>query len=162
MRWGLIPSWVKNPKSARKLINARAETLDEKPSFRGLLAHKRCLVPADGFYEWKQLEGKAKKQLYRFQRRDARPFCFAGLWDLWQGMGGKAVYTFTVITTTANGLVDQVHARMPALLDEATQLRWIASGALSPMERRTLLQPYPAERLQMMALPELPHDRPEG
>lgn len=117
LRWGLIPSWAKEAAIGSKLINARSETLAEKPSFRGPLKSRRCLVPADGFYEW--LKTDAGKQPYRIALADGGVFAFAGLWDRWALPGQDAVESFTIITTAANELLSPIHDRMPVMLDPA-------------------------------------------
>ncbi|HEY1153931.1 MAG TPA: SOS response-associated peptidase, partial [Pseudolabrys sp.] len=111
MRWGLLPGWVKEPKGFTLLINARAETAAEKPAFRNALKRRRCLLPADGFYEWKR-EG-ALKQPYFIRRRDRAPFAFAGLWETWSGPGGEEIDTAAIVTTDASADIAGLHHRMP-------------------------------------------------
>jgi putative SOS response-associated peptidase YedK len=130
MRWGLIPSWAKDEKVGVSTLNARVETLFEKPAFKDSLAHKRCLVVADGFYEWKKLAGPASKakdkQPYLFAFKDGHPFAFAGLWARWKGPAG-VVESCTVITVPPNPLVAPVHDRMPAILDPNVDRERIAA-----------------------------------
>ncbi|MBD2022479.1 SOS response-associated peptidase, partial [Leptolyngbya sp. FACHB-36] len=114
LRWGLIPSWAKDEAIGNKLINARAETVAEKPSFRAAFKQRRCLILADGFYEWQRLNTK-KKQPHYFQRSDAQPFAFAGLWEHWQH-GEAVIDSCTIITTQANELLEPIHDRMPVML----------------------------------------------
>jgi putative SOS response-associated peptidase YedK len=139
-QWGLIPSWAKDPKIGNKLINARAETLAEKPSFRSALKRRRCLVVADGFYEWKK-EGSAKTPMY-IQLKDGRPFAFAGLWEVWQPPAGSPVKTCTIITTEPNALLAGIHNRMPAILPPEGYDTWLTPGELPTVEALALLQPY--------------------
>jgi putative SOS response-associated peptidase YedK len=140
-RWGLIPAWAKDPTLGAKLFNARADTAADKPSFRGPFQRRRCLVPADGFYEWRKA-GKAKVPV-RFTRSDGAPFAFAGLWDEWPSPEGGTLRTFTVLTTEPNALVAPVHDRMPVILTEAGEDAWLDPGAKTA-ELRPLLVPYDA------------------
>lgn len=139
LRWGLIPSWAKNPAIGNKLINARAETVAEKPSFRSAFRHRRCLVIADGFYEWRRQDGK--KQPFYFRLQDGQPFAFAGLWEHWQNPNGEVIDSCTIITTEANETLQPIHDRMPVILNPKDYDSW-----LDPMEKpeqlQQLLQPY--------------------
>ncbi len=140
MRWGLVPSWSKDAASGYKMINARAETAPEKPSFRGPFRRQRALVPADGFYEWRR-EGKGKRPfVLRLSSRE--PFAMAGLWDRWKAPDGGELLSFTILTTSANAVVSAVHDRMPVILPREAEDAWLdpsaADGAL-----RALLVPYP-------------------
>ena len=127
LRWGLIPSWAKDPKIGVQCINARAETISEKPSFREAFQKRRCLVPADGFWEWETI-GK-KKIPWKFTRPDGDEFCMAGLWECWMDEG-KPVETFTIITTSPNGLVSPVHDRMPVILTPEAGKAWLEKGGV--------------------------------
>lgn len=138
-RWGLVPAWAKDPTIGHKMINARADTAAEKPAFRGPFQRRRCLVPADGFYEWRKA-GKAKVPV-RFTRADGAPFAFAGLWDEWRSPEGEAVRSYAVLTTEANALVAGVHDRMPVILTEAAEEAWLDPGAKTA-ELRALLAPF--------------------
>ena len=140
-RWGLIPAWAKDPTIGSKMGNARAETAADKPAFRGPFQRRRCLVPADGFYEWRKA-GKAKIPV-RFTRLDGAPFAFAGLWDEWTSTEGSVVRSYSVLTTEPNPLVAAVHDRMPVMLTEAGEDAWLDPGAKTA-ELRTLLVPYDA------------------
>jgi putative SOS response-associated peptidase YedK len=142
MRWGLIPSWAKDEKIASSTINARAETAASKPAFRTAVRRRRCLVPADGFFEWQAVAGR-KQPLY-FQRRDARPFAIAGLWEQWQPEGVEPLLTCTVLTTEANELVRPVHDRMPVILDPADYALWLDPTVQDPERLQPLLRPAPA------------------
>ncbi|UOQ54356.1 SOS response-associated peptidase [Hymenobacter cellulosivorans] len=151
VQWGLLPGWVKDVKAAPKPINARAETLAEKPSFRQLLQRRRCLVLADSFYEWQQTTPakKGPKTPHRILLRNEQPFAFAGLWDEWvDRSSGEVVPTFTIITTEPNELMASLHNRMPVILpDRRAELAWLDDGS-SVTEHQTLLQPYAANLMQ--------------
>ncbi len=123
LRWGLVPFWAKDPKIGTRMINARAESLAEKPSFRTALRTHRCLVPADGFYEW-QPRGRGK-QPFHVRRSDARPFAMAGLFDTWHRGQPDEIASFTIVTTDANDLVRPIHARMPAILEGPGVKAWL-------------------------------------
>lgn len=142
MRWGLLPAWAKDPKEGARMINARAETVAARPAFRAAFRSRRCLVPADGWYEWKAL-GPKRKQPYRFHRADDGVFAFAGLWERWRPPdGGEAVETFTLLTTDANARVREVHDRMPVTLSAPDQDLWTDPEA-SPAALAALLRPAP-------------------
>jgi putative SOS response-associated peptidase YedK len=142
MEWGLVPHWARDAKGSHRPINARAETLAERPMFRGLLARNRCLVPASGFYEWKKTE--RGKRPYYLRLKDAPVFAFAGLYDVWSGADGMAHPTYTIITTRANALVAPIHERMPVILRREDETRWLATRPLARDEMTALLAPYPA------------------
>jgi len=143
VRWGLVPSWAKDINTPYSMINARAETLLEKPSYKGLVRHKRCLIPADSFYEWKKV-GKGKEP-YRIMLKDEGLFAFAGLWDCWE-KDGNELYSCTIITTSANDLVKDIHDRMPVILPKGREEDWLSSpdigGAIA------LLQPIDSNCLK--------------
>jgi putative SOS response-associated peptidase YedK len=147
MRWGLVPSWAKDISIGSKLINARAETVMEKPSFRQAFNRQRCLILADGFYEWQRpVGGKGAGIPHLFRRADGKPFAFAGLWEIWQPKeGGTPLRTCTIITCAANELVSPVHERMPVMLSGAACWDWL--NARTQVESLSLLLPYPAERM---------------
>jgi putative SOS response-associated peptidase YedK len=141
-RWGLVPFWAKDPKIGYKMINAKSETVFEKPSFRSLIKRRRCLVISDGFYEWKPLDGK-HKQPYRITLKDESLFAFAGLWDEWTNPDtGEILHTFTIITTDANKLVAPIHNRMPVILIPEDEALWI-NPATKPEELKKRLTPLP-------------------
>jgi putative SOS response-associated peptidase YedK len=149
MRWGLIPSWAKDPKMGSRLINARAETLAEKPAFREALRRRRCLIPADGFYEWVAVPGRKSKQPMHVRLRSGEPFAFAGLWDEWRPPeGGPAVRTCTIVTTTPNELMATLHHRMPVILDPDTEGLWLDPTIVDPDRLLSRLAPYPAEAME--------------
>jgi len=145
MTWGLIPSTSKDPSEGPRPINARAETLHDRPSFRTLLDSHRCLVPATGFYEWVK-RGKESVPYY-FSRKDGDLFAFAGLYTIWKSPEGQFLKTFAIITTRPSPLIARYHDRMPAILLQENETRWLDSGCLSPGETEELLQPYPEEYL---------------
>lgn len=146
LKWGLLPSWAKDSKIANNLINARAETLQEKPSFRTALAKRRCLIPADGWYEWKKAADG--KQPYFFHRRDDNLFSFAGLWEEWRSPEGESVKTCTIITTEPNELTANYHHRMPAILKRSDEALWLDAAARVP-DLVQLLAPHPADELEI-------------
>jgi putative SOS response-associated peptidase YedK len=149
MRWGLIPSWAKDPSIGIRLINARAETAATKPAFRGALRERRCLIATDGFYEW-QAQGR-RKQPWCIRMADGRPFAFAGLRELWTDPEGVAIESCTIITTTPNDLIGRIHHRMPVVLSPGDYDRWL-DPQLHDLERLLpLLVPSPAE--EMIAYP---------
>ena len=123
-RWGLIPWWAKDPAIGNRMINARAETLAEKPAFKNLLGKRRCLVLADGFYEWRK-EGKSKVPM-RFKLKSGEPFAFAGLWDSWKQPDGNLLRTYTIVTTEPNDVLRPIHNRMPAMLSNDDAQKWLA------------------------------------
>jgi len=147
MRWGLIPSWAKDPAIGNRLINARAETLTEKPSFRKAFQTRRCLILSNGFFEWHRPAEKGKKAVpYLFQRKNEQPFAFAGLWETWKTPEGDWLRSCTLITCKANELVGQIHDRMPVMLDGTQAWSWMQPGAgVDPL---SLLVPYPAEEMK--------------
>lgn len=148
LRWGLIPPWTQDPKKGPLLINARADTVAEKPSFRQALKLRRCLVPADGFFEWAPPpEGApktAKKQPWWFRLKDEGLFALAGLWEVWTPPEGAPVASFTLITTEANEVVARVHDRMPVILPREAWSRWLDPTVREARDVLELLRPYPA------------------
>lgn len=140
MRWGLVPSWATDPSIGSRMINARAEGLAERAAFRAALGRRRCIVPADAFYEWQAVPGRGKLP-WAIRRRDGAPMAFAGLWEVWHGPGGAApLRTCTIITTTANGVLAPLHTRMPVVLDPADWARWLMPA---PDDPTSLLAPAP-------------------
>lgn len=146
--WGLIPSWAKDPEIGSRLINARAETLGEKPSFRGGYKYHRCLVFADGFYEWKTQPGQKTKIPHFIRLASGKPFAFAGLWDEWHAPDGSQVKSCTLITTEPNQLMASLHNRMPVILPENAYAKWLDPAPRQPEELQDLLVPYPAAQMQ--------------
>ncbi len=148
-QWGLIPFWAKDPKIGHNLINAKGETIAEKPSFKHALAKRRCLIPVDGFYEW-QKRGKAPSQPMYIRLRDHGLFAFAGLWEEWKAPEGETVRTCTIITVEPNSLVSQIHNRMPAILPRAGEVAWLDPQS-QVADLLPLLGPYP--EAEMEAIP---------
>jgi putative SOS response-associated peptidase YedK len=147
-RWGLIPSWAKNVSAGSRMINARAETIAEKPSFRAAFKRRRCLILADGFFEWEKLPG-LNKQPYFIGMRDRRPFAFAGLWEHWQPKKGSELHSCTIITGDANGLVERIHDRMPVILPPSMYDVWLDPAEQEREKLQPLLVPYPADEMWM-------------
>jgi putative SOS response-associated peptidase YedK len=145
-KWGLIPFWAKDAKMAARMINARSESLAEKPSFKHLLKRRRCLIPATGFYEW--ISTVKPKQPVYIKLKSNEPFAFAGLWDEWQSPTG-AVQSCTIITTDANSLIQPVHHRMPAILQPEQEQLWLDPAVNESRELLPLLKPYPSEEMEM-------------
>jgi len=145
LRWGLVPSWAKDITIGDRLINARGETLTEKPSFKNAFAKRRCLVLADGFYEWHRATDGPKTPYY-FKLKSGKPFAFAGLWEFWRSPEGDELRTCTIITTAANTLVAQHHERMPVILPLAAHVPWL-SLTTPATELQRLLAPYPPEEM---------------
>jgi len=146
MRWGLVPFWAKEASIGYKMINAKSETLTEKPSFRKPFKEKRCLVLADGFYEWEKTD-KKNKVPYRFVLKNRQPFAFAGLWDVWKTPEGDTLLSFTIITTRANELMERIHDRMPVILNEKDEAKWLDPEFKDTDKLSSLLQPYPSEQM---------------
>jgi putative SOS response-associated peptidase YedK len=142
MVWGLIPAWVKDPSTFANLINARAETIAEKPSFRTAYKYRRCLIPADGFYEWQKTKSGPKQPFY-FTLRDNSLFAFAGLWESWND-----IETFTILTTSANTLLQTIHDRMPVILKSEDYKRWLDPTIQDGRQLSDLLCPFPDESMQ--------------
>lgn len=148
MRWGLIPFWAKDASIAGRTINAVSETAAEKPAFREPMQHRRCLIPADGFYEWKKLDAKSK-QPYCITMADDSLFAFAGLWDRWHPPSGETIESCTVLTTGANALLRDVHDRMPVILRREDYDLWLDPGVTNPKLVSELLRPFDARLMKM-------------
>jgi putative SOS response-associated peptidase YedK len=144
MKWGLIPFWAKDPRIGYKLINARAETIDSKPSFKHAFQNKRCLIPANGFYEWQSTE--TGKQPYYINLKSGELMSFAGLYDTWRDAEGIKINTYTIITTKAIAAIKPIHHRMPLILDESEEDIWLARQA-SPAALHSLLQSRPRAQI---------------
>jgi len=140
MRWGLIPSWVKDPKGFSLLINARAESVIDKPAFRNAMRRRRCLIPADGFYEWKDLAGRKQPYFIRLHNPDG-PFAFAGLWETWTGPNGEELDTAAIVTTNANRTLAAIHSRMPVILPPDACNLWLNSAQVDATTAAALLVP---------------------
>ena len=150
LRWGLIPSWANDISIGQKLLNARSETIGEKPSFRDAFRKRRCLIVADGFYEWKT-ENK-KKLPYWIHFADRKPFAFAGLWENWDSPDGKKIESCTIITTSANAFLKPLHDRMPVILPKEHYASWLDQGIDQVKELQNLFEPLPDEALRMFAV----------
>ena len=142
-KWGLVPPWAKDVKMGARLINARGETAATKPSFRSAVMNRRCLVPADGFYEW--VKTSSGKQPYYIHFEDRRLFAFAGLWERWSGGEGSPLETFTIITTRANDLIAPLHDRMPVILPQEHFKDWLSPRPFEPARLESLLVPHNAD-----------------
>ncbi len=147
MRWGLIPGWAKEPNPRYRMINARAETLAERPAYRAAYRYRRCLVPADGFYEWQARAGGAKQPWF-FHRPDDAPFGIAGLWEHWQGADGSEIESVVLITVPANRRIARLHDRMPAILPPAAYAAWLDPRLQRTAELDALLRPAPETLLE--------------
>ena len=165
LRWGLIPSWAKERSIANQLINARCETVAEKPSFRSAFRQRRCLILADGYYEWKKLGTGGQKQPYYIRMRDERPFALAGLWEIWQDQDGTRLETCTVITTTANELTCAIHPRMPVILAAEDYTSWLDPQTADRDTLMHLLRPFDSTAMEAYPISSLVnnprHDFPD-
>lgn len=146
LHWGLIPSWAKDPKVGSRMINARAETVAERPAYRAAFRRRRCLVVADGFYEWKRRGGR--KQPYFIHRKDDRPFGFAGLWEHWEGEDGTIIASCTLLTTEPNELMRPIHNRMPVIVAKEDYPRWLDPSIQEAAPLAPLLSPWPADSME--------------
>jgi len=149
LKWGLIPSWAAERRTAASMINARAETVADKPAFRSAFRRRRCLIPADGFYEWKRIDAKTKVP-HLFQLSDESPFGFAGLWEKWTAPDGEVIESCSIITTAANSLVESVHDRMPVILAPQFFEEWL-DPEFSDVDRlMPMLAPFAASQMKVM------------
>jgi putative SOS response-associated peptidase YedK len=160
MRWGLVPVWAKDPSVGSRMINARAETVGEKPAFRSAFKKRRCLVLASGFYEWRR-EGAKKTPMF-IGLKSGEPFAFAGLWGGWKRPDGEWLHSCTILTTAPNELMAPIHDRMPMILPREAEAGWLGPDLQDPL---ALLGPYPADGMRTFAVSDLvnspKHDRPE-
>ncbi|PZT54112.1 SOS response-associated peptidase [Paenibacillus silvae] len=147
LRWGLVPSWAKDDKIGNKMINARAETLAEKPAFKRLISSKRCIIPTNGFYEW-QKDGSGKRPM-RILMKDDRLFSLAGLYDTWTDQDGKKLSTCTIITTEPNSLMEDIHNRMPVILHPDNEAEWLGRDNDDVNSLLGLLKPYEAAKMRV-------------
>jgi len=163
--WGLVPAWAKDPKIGNRLINARAETLGEKPSFKNAYKRRRCLVLADGFYEWQKKPGSKTKTPMYIRLASGRPFAFAGLWEQWHAPDGGEMLSCTIITTEPNELLRPIHNRMPVILLPDAYSAWLNPAEQKPGDLSHLLKPYPAVAMAAYPVSTLVnnprHDGPE-
>ncbi|MCM3716067.1 SOS response-associated peptidase [Alkalihalobacillus oceani] len=146
LHWGLVPSWAKDKKIGYKMINARSETLDEKPAFKRLLSRRRCLIPADGFYEWKREDDGKTKQPFRITIGNGQLFTFAGLWDKWR-TEEEEYFSCTIITTKPNQLMESIHDRMPVILEGDDQDIWLNKDIEDKHILKNILNPYDANNM---------------
>lgn len=146
LRWGLVPSWAKDAAIGNKLINARADSVDTKPSFRNAFKSRRCLVPADAFYEWKQAAGCMTKIPYRIRIKEQLLFSMAGIWEQWENPAGGLLQSFAIITTSANKLLAELHNRMPVILSPETEQLWLSD--IENKQLLSLLQPFDAKAME--------------
>lgn len=153
LRWGLIPFWAKDPKIAYSTINAKAETVAEKPLFRSAFRKRRCLIPTSGFYEW-QHQGRQKQPMY-IHLRDRRPFAFAGLWERWEPKDGEPIESCTIITTEPNEFMRPIHNRMPVILTAQDYEVWLDPAVQQTDALQALLKPYPAEEMEAYAVSKM-------
>lgn len=163
--WGLIPSWAKDPSIGARLINARAETLAEKPAFRSAYKYHRCLILANGFYEWQAQSGVKTKVPHFIHLKSGEPFAFAGLWEHWQSADGSEVRSAAIITTEPNELMSPLHSRMPVILPRNAYAQWIDPAPQTAARLQPLLVPYPAGEMEARHVSTLVNspgnDRPE-
>ena len=158
LRWGLIPSWSKEENIGSRMINARAETLAEKPSFKRLLHNKRCLVVTDGFYEWRQESGTKSKTPMYMTLKSKEPFAFAGLWDSWRSPDGQQIRTCTIITTEPNELLATIHNRMPAILTPEARNAWLDPALNDERALVSMLVPYKSDEMAARPVSRLIND----
>ena len=163
--WGLVPSWAKDPTIGARMINARAETLAEKPAFRGAYKYHRCVIFADGFFEWQPQPGSKSKVPHFIHLKSGRPFAFAGLWDRWQSPDGSEILSATIITTEPNELMSSIHNRMPVILSKDAYAQWLDPAPQPASRFENLLGPYPAAEMEAFPVSTLvnspANDRPE-
>ena len=152
LRWGLIPSWAAGARAGQGLLNACSETAAEKPSFRDAFRRRRCLSPADGFYEWQR--GQRRAQPFAIRLKDELPFAFAGLWEHWLAPDGQPLETVAILTTEANGLIEAIHPRMPVILPAEHYEAWLDPQLTSADRLKPLLMPYRAEEMTLLLVSE--------
>jgi putative SOS response-associated peptidase YedK len=150
LRWGLLPSWSADERSAAKMINARAETITEKPAFKTAFERRRCLIPANGFYEWRKT---SQKQPYRFFLKNEEIFAMAGIWDVWGKNDGSSIHTFAILTTKANSILEGIHDRMPVILSPNDEMKWLSKEIDSDFS--DILKPYPADLMDFYPVSSL-------
>ena len=163
--WGLIPSWAKDPTIGNRMINARAETLNEKPAFKAAFRRRRCLILADGFFEWQVEAGQKSKIPMHIRMQSGQPFAFAGLWENWHAPDGSQILSCTIITTEPNELMKPIHNRMPVILPKSAYYTWLAQEEADNGTLQQLLKPYPSEEMKAYAVSRLVNspgnDRPD-
>jgi len=154
LKWGLVPGWSKEASIGSQMINARCETVTEKPAFRQAIKYHRCIIPASGFYEW-QICGEHRKQPWLFQMADHSPLWLAGLWETWKIPTGGQLETFCILTTSANQLVKPIHERMPVMLTPDTFTLWLSHNMHDPQQLQPFYQPFPAAEMTAHKVPDL-------
>ncbi|HRS87993.1 MAG TPA: SOS response-associated peptidase [Syntrophales bacterium] len=152
LHWGLVPSWAKDPAVGRRMFNARAETIAEKPSFREAFRRRRCLIPADGYYEWQKTPGR-RKQPWLIRLRSRAPFAFAGIHEIWKGADGEVLRSCAIVTTTPNDLLAPIHDRMPVIVRREDEERWLDGGERDQARLLAVLRPYPPEEMEALPVP---------
>jgi putative SOS response-associated peptidase YedK len=157
-QWGLVPSWAQDPSIGNRMINARAESLAEKPSFRTAYKRRRCLILANGFYEWQQVPGGKTKTPMLIRMKSGEPFAFAGLWEVWHPDQDDALLSCTIITTTPNVLMEKIHNRMPVILSPTAYRLWLDPAERAAEELGKLLKPYPASQMAAFPVSRLVND----
>lgn len=153
LKWGLIPSWAKDPFIGNHLFNTRSETVDQKPSFRTAIKHRRCIVPASGFYEWQEIGGK-KHPLY-IKLKDDILMMFAGIWDHWKNPDGNITESFLILNTSSNKLINPLHNRMPVILDPQNKDTWLDNQVVTPEQLKPFFTAYPSEKMEMYQVRDL-------
>lgn len=153
LKWGLVPAWSKDLSFGSRMINARSETVAEKPSFRHAIKYRRCIIPTSGFYEWEHTGNK--KQPYYIQLAERSPMCIAGIWETWKAPDGSELETFAILTTAANKLVAPIHDRMPVILHPDTFTLWLNHNMHDPEQLQPLYQPYPPSEMTAHKVPDL-------
>jgi len=156
LRWGLVPSWAKDPAIGNRLINARSETVREKPSFRNAFRRRRCLIPASGFYEWRRNE--RGKQPFYVRMRDGRVFAFAGVWDRWESPEGGVIESCAILTTAANATIAPIHDRMPVILRPEREAEWVSKEVLSADTLSEMFEPLPASSMDAYPVSDMVND----
>ena len=146
-KWGLIPSWAKEINTGYSTINSRAETVAEKPAFRSAFQHRRCLIPADGYYEWQEIVGNKTKQPWYISLKNQEPMAFAGLWEHWQGRDGSEIESCAIIVTAGNELMQPIHDRMPVILPPKKWDTWLDTANTNKLGLQTLLTQFPADAM---------------
>jgi putative SOS response-associated peptidase YedK len=146
--WGLVPFWAKDPSIASRMINARAETLAEKASFKNAFKRRRCLILGDGFYEWMKIPGEKMKQPIYIHLKGSKPFAFAGLWEEWNSSDGSQILSATIITIEPNELIKPIHNRMPVILPESDYRQWLQPGVVDTREFTNLFRPFEAHQME--------------
>lgn len=163
--WGLVPFWAKDPIIGSRMINARSETIAEKPSFRNAFKRRRCLILADGFYEWQKVSGTKTKIPTFIRMKDGKPFAFAGLWENWHSPDGSQILSTTIITTQPNELMKPIHNRMPVILQESAYELWLTPGEMTSDKLSPLLVPFDADSMETYPVSRLVNnprnDQPE-